>query len=155
MGTIHRNSIIYSLIHSILLLLFLLLASTTLATAQKVANYAYGEPGSQAYESLSFWTDGTKRTDVIYAYGSDRKEVKLRYGGKQGTGFKLLFPNQHVLVVVPKGDRLQVSDPRRPSAKSFSWQYEGPVDGAGTFCRPCAQSEGEAIQLVRTYFVNR
>jgi len=128
-----------------------------LAQAQtKIASYAYGKPGTATYERLSFWVEAGKRTDIYYAYGAARKEVRLQYAGKKQpaapAGFTLRFANGSLLSVVPSGTLLSVSG-GKGAAKRFAWEYEGPVDGRGTFCNECAEDEKEAMQLVRTYYL--
>ncbi|GAB3588625.1 hypothetical protein [Hymenobacter daeguensis] len=122
----------------------------------KVAQYAVGEPGTVAYEKLSFWADKGKRTDVYYAYGKDQKEVKLKYVGKKNVGgaagFVVRFPNNHTMTVAPSGTALKVTDATE-APKLFVWQYEGPVNGVGTYCRECAENEKEALQFLQTYYL--
>lgn len=132
------------------------LLAGTLANAQtKVANFSHGEPGTATYEHFSFWIKDGKRQDVTYNYGKDRKEVKLRYVGKaqdnNTSGFKVQFPNNTVLVISPSATTLKVSNPKDNYSKTFAWEYEGPVNGIGTFCNVCAQDEKEAMNLVQNY----
>jgi hypothetical protein len=127
------------------------------ANAQlKVAQYAVGEPGTVAFEKLSFWVDKGKRTEVYYSYGKDQKELKLKFLGKKSVGgaagFAVQFPNGHALTIVPSGTALKVTDTTE-APKLFAWQYEGPVNGTGTFCRECAENEKEALQLIQTYYL--
>lgn len=132
------------------------LGVSTARAQMKVAQYAVGEPGTVAYEELSFWVDKGKRTDVYYAYGKDRKEVKLKYVGRKVVGgvpgFTVRFPNSHTLTVAPSGAGLKVTDATE-APKLFAWQYEGPVNGVGTFCRECAENKEEAMQLMQTYYL--
>ena len=135
--------------------LFLLLSH--LAFAQKVANFSYGKPGTNEYEQLSFWVEGNKPTEIIYTYGKDRKESKVQYVGK-GTlngarGFRIGFPNGLILYVIPQTINLFVSDLSGKYSKRYAWQYEGPVNGIGTFCQPCARDEKEGIQLVKQAYL--
>jgi hypothetical protein len=139
------------------LLLNLLLITATLATAQmKVANYAYGEPGTDTYEHLSFWVKDGKRGEVSYTYGRDRKEVNLQYTGRSSvngkTGFTVQFPNKTTLSIIPNGNQLKVTNPKATYAKTFAWEYEGPVNGIGTFCDVCTQDEKEAFRLLQAYY---
>ena len=134
----------------------LLLASLVAHAQTKVALYSFGEPGQASYEQLSFWAKAGKRTDIYYVYGADRKQVRLKYLGKtlpgSKPGFRVQFTNGHMLAIVPSGLRLAVSGAGQAS-KSFAWEYEGPVDGIGTFCEPCAADEKEAMQVLRTYYL--
>ena len=124
----------------------------------KVANYAvsgarYGDP---AYEHFSFWADDGGDTRVRYSHGADAKEVALRTlgPGKDGDGFAVAFPNGLVLDVVAQGDALRVRDRKGGYDKVFEWEYEGPVDGRGTFCTPCVE-ERDAAAFVRRHFIDR
>lgn len=121
----------------------------------KVANFAipghdYSSPG---FESLSFWS-GPRGQVVDYEYGANHKRVRLRTLGSSagGKGFAVRFPNGFVLDVVPQDKGLQVSDRAGKYSKTFEWQYEGPVDGRGTFCQPCVD-EPDAIGFVREHFM--
>ncbi|MBD2754469.1 hypothetical protein [Spirosoma validum] len=134
------------------------LLTSTIANAQmNVANYSYGKPGTDTYEHLSFWVKDAKRQDITYAYGKDRKEVKLRYAGKaqvnNTSGFNAQFPNNTILTIMPSGTTLKVSNPKDNYSKTFTWEYEGPVNGIGTFCDVCTQDEKEALKLVQKYYL--
>jgi hypothetical protein len=139
---------------------FFIVFGTTVSDAkaqQKVANFSFGRAGTRIYERLSFWIDGEKMGDIIYAYGSERKEVKLVYAGKEqvtgAAGFKVKFPNQHTLYIRPRGAGLEVSEAQGRKKKIFQWEYEGPEDGRGTFCAPCVEDARAAIGLVQRYFI--
>lgn len=143
---------------ALIMITALTLFAENLAFAQtKVAAYSYGKPGTDNYEHLSFWVKDGKRADIYYAYGKDRKEVKLNYvsaiRATTNSGFKIQFSNSHTLSVVPGGTLLKVTDTTAKAPKSFAWEYEGPVNGIGTFCRECAADEKEAMQIVRTYYL--
>ena len=131
--------------------LLLLLAAAAQAQT-KVANYAYGEPGTVQYEHLSFWTKDGRRTEISYTYGKSRTEAKLTYVGLDKVSgqpaFKVRFANQHMLYVVPSGQILRVTDSKSSNPKTYTWEYEGPVNGIGTFCQPCAEDEKDAMRLV-------
>lgn len=125
-----------------------------MARAQStVATFACGKPGTATYEQLSFWAANGKRTNIYYSYGSTRREVKLRYAGPAAAGFKVQFSNGHLLTVVPNGETLRVGNAKATAPKSFAWEYDGPVNGVGTFCRECAADAKSAISLVRTYYL--
>src|SRR3546814_11784915 len=85
--------------------------------------------------------------------GADQKRVRLRAIGPDGNdeGFAVRFPNGLVLDVVPQGTALHVSDRSGKYSTTFEWQYEGPVDGRGTFCTPCVEG-ADAIGYVRRNF---
>ncbi|MDB5267402.1 MAG: hypothetical protein JWP58_442 [Hymenobacter sp.] len=136
----------------------MILGAGKVAHAQtQVASYAFGKPGTATYERLSFWVKDGQRTDIYYAYGAARKEAKLNYLSKaqlnNKPGFKVRFSNGHVLAIVPEGLLLQVGDAPGKASKSFAWEYEGPVNGIGTFCQSCAADEKEAMRIIRTYYL--
>ena len=121
---------------------------------KSAANFETGTPGQADHEDFSFYLmqDGSK--EVHYTYGADWKEVKLRYlGPKPGAepAFRVQFPNRLVLEVSVQGESLQVRSADGRYDKTFRWQYEGPVDGRGTFCEPCVE-EKEAPGLVTQHF---
>ncbi len=142
----------------ILLLSFFMFVSIVATAQKKVAVFSTGKPGSAEYERLSFYTNNNKRADIIYTYGKDRKEMKLQYSGKANLKgvpcFKVKFPNAIVLYVTPRGLKLQVTDVDGKYNKIFAWEYEGPVNGIGTFCDVCAQSDEEAIQIINSAYLN-
>ncbi|MBH8557237.1 hypothetical protein [Hymenobacter negativus] len=128
----------------------------TRSAPTKVASYSYGTPGTVSYEHLSFWAKAGKRTDIFYSYGPDRKEVTVKYLGKTQLngepGFKVRFANGNVLSVIPKGTLLAVSAAGQ-TPNNFAWEYEGPVNGVGTFCDVCVADEKEAVQFMQTYYL--
>ena len=38
--------------------------------------------------------------------------------------------------------------------KTFKWEYEGPINGIGTFCTPCAEDEVEVMELLKIDYLN-
>lgn len=135
----------------------LFLTITTAAYAQKVANYSSGTPGTDSYQGYSFWTKNGKPSEITFRYGKDRTELKATYAGKttykSKPAFKMLFSNKQLFYVLPTGDKLQIINKKLNKTETFSWEYEGPVNGIGTFCEPCAQDEKEAkILLKKAYF---
>src|ERR1043165_5607903 len=141
----------------VVLLTAVLLAAATARAQEHVANYSTGKTGSQSFEELSFWTRDGKRAEIGYIYGKEWKELKLSYAGPEGwkseNAFKVQFPNGHILYIIPRGLTLRVVDAGGSYSKIFRWYYEGPVNGRGTFCEPCAEDEREAIQIVKAYFL--
>ncbi len=123
----------------------------------KVANYYYNKAGTDQYEHFSFWVRNGQRADITYAYGKDRKEARLAFLGKDIVkgmpAFKVQFPNGTLLYLIPNGTSLNVTADKNRLPKLFTWEYEGPVNGIGTFCNVCAQDRNEAIQLVRRYYL--
>lgn len=134
-----------------------LLLTSQHARAQKVANFSVNEIGTSQFEEFSFWVKEGKRSDIDYSYGKNYKTLKLVFAGEcsidEDKGFKVKFPNGLHLCVVAKGEHLLVSDSVGKYMKLLDWHYEGPVNGIGTFCTPCAEDEKEAIQLVRKYYL--
>ncbi len=132
------------------------LISLAAQAQNQVANYGFGKPGTATYEHFSFWVKDGRRTDIAYAYGRDRKDTQLRYLGpaqvKGQAGFKVQFSNGHTLYLVPSGSRLLVTA-AGATAKIFIWEYEGPVNGIGTFCSVCVEDEQAAMRLLRRCYL--
>jgi hypothetical protein len=141
-----------------LLLLAVIFTCTCLPIyAQKVALYSFGKYETAEYEQFSFWVKNNKRAEIYYAYGKDNKELKLKFlekGILNGEDcFKVQFPNKHILYIIPTNKRLKVSDLTGKYLKDFDWKYEGPINGIGTFCQPCAEDETAAMKLIKLYFM--
>jgi len=104
----------------IILTLFL---GTTSKAQLRVANYSYGKPKTDQYEHFEFWTKDNKRTDISYAYGKDRREVKLHYSSKDEINgdscFKVQFSNKYVLYIIPTGPHLKVIDAMENTLRRF------------------------------------
>jgi hypothetical protein len=137
---------------------FIMLSVAAIANGQsKVANYFFGEAGTEQYEHFSFWANGSRRANIIYSYGVNRRETTITYLGKatynNQQGFKIQFANHYILYIVPKQNGLSISDSTGKYNKIFSWEYEGPVNGIGTFCDVCTQDESEAMKLVKSVYV--
>lgn len=126
-------------------------------SAQKVATYSTGNPGQADYESFAFWTkeDGN-RSFITYNYGADRKEAKITYAGignyKGIQSFKIQFTNKLTLHVMRNGPQLHIVDNEGKYNKAFKWEYEGPVNGIGTFCNVCASDQVEATSIVDLFY---
>ena len=135
----------------------ILLGVTSLLAQMKVANYSVGKPGTDKYEHLDFWTNNGKRTQINYSYGKDQKEVKMQYSGvdliNDDTCFKIRFTNNYTLFVIQKGLQLRVIDSAGKYDKTFSWEYEGPVNGVGTYCDVCAENDEEAMKLIELAYL--
>jgi len=142
------------------------LAATLLAVAlaagparaqNQVANYGFGQPGTAGYEHFSFWINNGRRTDIHYAYGKDRNDNPLRYGGASRLGgqpgFKVRFESGRTLYVVPSGNVLLVRTAPTATPKTFAWEYEGPVKGVGTNCSVCVADATAAAQLLRRHYL--
>lgn len=119
---------------------------------KKVANYFTGEYGTKSYEHFSFWVETGKPLSVQYSYGEKPKDISLTLLGKQKlngqTVFKLQFSNQYVLYIAAEKEQLHVTDAAGRYNKIFTWEYEGPVNGVGTFCDVCAEDEAEAMAIM-------
>ncbi|RZK24637.1 MAG: hypothetical protein EOO56_00620 [Hymenobacter sp.] len=142
---------------------FCLLATCGLSLAarpahaqNRVANYSCGQPGTAAYEHFSFWTNDQQRTDIQYAYGKNRTDVRPRYAGPgrlQGQPcFKVQFARR-TLYLRPSGTTLLVAASATAPPKTFTWEYEGPVNGVGTVCSMCAPSAAAAMRLVQRHYL--
>jgi len=136
---------------------FLLLILTTLSAQTKVANYSIGKYGTDKYEHFDFETKDGKRTEINYSYGKDNKNVKLQYAGNdvfnEDTCFKVNFPNNYTLYITVKENRLHIVDAEGKYNKTFSWEYEGPIDGIGTYCDVCAKGKEDAIMLIKSAYL--
>jgi hypothetical protein len=135
----------------------LLAAVTSSCYAQKVANYFHGKPGTATYQGYSFWADKGKPTGITFYSGTNRSDSKVKFNGKATyngkTCFKMTFPNNKVFYVYPIGLKLAVVNASTKKIETFNWEYEGPVDGRGTFCAACAQDEKEAINLMKASYL--
>jgi hypothetical protein len=133
-------------------------ASVVVSAQERVANYSTGRLGSAAFEHFSFGVRDGQRAAIEYTYGPRWKEITLEYAGaetwKGEKAFKVRFPNGRELYVIPRGETLRVVDVSGKYSKLFRWQYEGPVNGRGTFCDSCAEDETEAMRLMRAHYLN-
>jgi hypothetical protein len=138
----------------IFLVLFLLIGS---AYAQpQVANFSTGKVGTKSYEHFSFWVDDGVRGDITYSYGKSRREIRLNYAGRDTLNgiavFKIEFPNNEVFYVISQRTYLKIVNKKGNYNKIFRWEYEGPINGIGTFCEPCTGNGKESVALIRKYF---
>lgn len=130
--------------------------STDVRDKWRVANYSTGIYGMRSYEHFSFGVrDG--KPEAFYSYRNADSELPLIYGGvkdcKGSPCFQISFPNGFVLYVRPRGKDLAISDSKGTYSKIFRWEYEGPVNGRGTFCASCAENEQEAIELIQAHYL--
>jgi len=130
----------------------------TISYAQtKVAIYSVGKFGTDKYEEFSFWIKDGKKTKIFYAYGKNEKEIKLSYFGKtflkEDFCFEVKFPNNYILYIIPNGVKLKVIDSTGKYLQNFSWRYEGPINGIGTYCDVCASDPAEAMEIINTYYM--
>ncbi|MBD1394249.1 hypothetical protein [Mucilaginibacter glaciei] len=131
--------------------------AATSSYAQKVANYYYGKPGTSTYQGYSFWTKGGRPSSVTFYHGANRDEIKMVYAGKaiykNQQAFKILFPNKSICYVIPSGYDLKIVNVSLNKKETFKWEYEGPVNGIGTFCAVCTQDEKEAMKLLKMSYL--
>lgn len=122
-----------------------------------VANFAFGKSGTLQYENLSFWVKADGHKEVVYARdnGKDRIETNAVYLGPEINGsrhyFKVKLETGEVLKIIPEDSFILVVNEKSESRKKFRWEYEGPVNGKGTYCSSCVE-EAEAIPFVRKHF---
>jgi hypothetical protein len=123
----------------------------------QVANYGYGQPGTDGYEHFSFWTNNGRRSDAAYASGKNREDAQLRYVGPSRLngqpGFKVKFLDGRTLYLVPSGTNLRVATAPGATPKTFTWEYEGPVNGVGTQCSVCAPDAEAAMRLLQAHYL--
>lgn len=122
----------------------------------KVANYSVGKYSSPAYEHFSFWVDADgKPLEIFYSMKDRNKETVFTYLGKtaDGKGFKVKAPNGATSSIYVVGNNLRVVNNKTKRAKTFKWEYEGPVNGIGTFCTPCVEEPKEAAAFMKKYFI--
>jgi len=126
------------------------------AYAQKVANYYTGTPGTANYQQYSFWVKANKPAEAMYTYGAERKQISITYAGKTNyngqSGFKVNLP-KGVFYIIPAGADIKVVNATTKKTELFKWEYEGPVNGIGTYCDVCAQDEKEAVALLKKYYL--
>lgn len=134
----------------------LLAAVSCTSYAQKVANYFHGKQGTASYQGYSFWVKNGKPTEITFRGGSNRTESKVTSNGKATfngkPALKMTFPSGKVFYAYPIGEKLAVVNAATRKIETFTWEYEGPVNGIGTFCEPCAEDEKEAITLLKTSY---
>lgn len=140
-----------------LLYFFVFGFAATNSYAQKVANYYSGKSGTSAYQGYSFWTKGRQASAVTFYHGVNRDEIKVVYAGKaiykNQQAFKIMFPNKSLFYVIPSGYDLKIVNVSLNKTETFKWEYEGPVNGIGTFCDVCTQDEKEAMKLMKITYL--
>lgn len=148
----------------IILLILVVLSYTAIgqqAIPDKVAQYSAGERGTENFELFAFYTKkGSYHAKVEYSYGKDEKRLLLHYIGIAKTqgkdAFKVKFANNYTLDITPQKDfSLKIEDKKGKYSKIFKWQYEGPIDGRGTFCSVCADDEKAAMQIIDKYYLKK
>jgi hypothetical protein len=138
-----------------LFLVLLLLAGSAYAQTQ-IAYFSTGKLGTKSYERFSFWVENGVRSDITYSYGKSARKIKLNYAGRDTLNgiavFKVEFPNNEVLYVIPQKTYLKIVNKKGTYNKIFRWEYEGPVNGIGTWCEGCTEDDKESVALIRKYF---
>lgn len=138
-------------------LVFTCFASNISLAQLKVAQNSKGEYGTDQNEKFEFWAKSDKHFEILYAYGKSAREIKLQYLGKSRISgdscFKVQFPNKYLRYVIPSGLSLKVVDSSGKYNKTFSWQYEGPIDGKGTHCDVCAEDDVDAMNILRLAYL--
>ena len=86
--------------------------------------------------------------------------MSLRYLGISKVNgkkvFKVKFANNYTLTVLPqKNFSLKIKDKKGKYSKILKWQYEGAIDGRGTFCSVCADDEEAAMRMIKTYYLKK
>lgn len=139
-----------------LFIVFFLSVNSIYAQTQ-VANFSTGKAGTETYERFSFWVEDSDRGEIAYSYGKKGREIKLKYAGKDTMDgiavFKVEFPNNEIFYVIPQKTYLKIVNKKANYNKNFRWEYEGPVNGIGTWCDACTQDGKESVALIRKYFL--
>lgn len=130
--------------------------SQTQSENGKVANYSVGKYNSAAYEHFSFWVDAAgKPMEISYSMKNRDQSMNFSYEGKtaDGKGFKVKAPNGAMSSIYVVGNNLRVVSDKTKKAKIYKWEYEGPVNGIGTFCTPCVPEPKDAALFMKKHFV--
>ncbi len=142
---------------TIILSVLLLFSSNLFAddAVQKVAQYSVAKWDSKHFELFDFYGKiANKPVKIEYSYGKEGEQhIPLVHLGESKVdgqpAFKVKFPNGYRLTIIPQKDlSLIIKDEKGKYKKHFTWMYEGPVDGVGTYCSECAQDEKEAMQIL-------
>lgn len=138
------------------LLLVLFSFNCSICAQNRVANFSTGKVGTATYEHFSFWVEDNNIGDITYSYGKSRREIKLKYSGTATLNgikiFKVEFPNDEIFYILPQKTSLKIVNKNANYNKIFRWEYEGPVNGIGTWCDACTQDGQESIDLIEEYF---
>lgn len=143
-------------VHLTALFLTCIISKASYAQLQ-VAQYSYGKSGTEQFERFEFWTNAGNHSEILYSYGKDLRKVKLKYLGKSKMNgdscFEVRFSNNYVLYIVPTELSLKVVDSVEKYNKTFSWEYEGPIQGIGTHCDVCAEDANDAMRILRSAYL--
>lgn len=137
--------------------LILFFLSASIYSQNRVANFSTGRVGTKTYEHFSFWVEEDTIGEIIYSYGKSGREIKLKYSGTDMLDgikvFKVEFPNNEFFYVIPQKSFLRVVNKNANYNKIFRWEYEGPVNGIGTWCNACTEDGKESVDLLKKYFL--
>src|SRR5215204_2429171 len=143
---------------TILCLTLLTVFAVSASAQERVANYSTGRAGTARFESFGFWVRDGQPAAITYTFGSPAEVIELKYAGaeswRKAPAFKVQFVTGRTLYVIPQWLTLRVTDGAKYS-RVFRWQYEGPRNGRGTACVPCAADEREAMQLIKAHFLSQ
>lgn len=133
------------------------LTSAVSFAQSKVGLYALGKYDTEKYEEFEFWVKDGKRAEIYYSYGKDHRKVPIQYLGIDKIigeeCFKVQFSNGYSLYIIPREHILNITDSVGKYNKTFSWKYEGPVNGIGTYCDVCAEDDTDAMKLLQSYYL--
>ena len=151
------NRSLWQISGHLFLLLFVCLVTKSSHAQLKVAQYSHGKYGTDKFERFEFWIKAGEHSKISYSYGKESKKVGLQYLGKDKINgdscFKVRFSNGYVLYITPSDLCLKVIDSLGKYNKTFSWEYEGPVDGIGTHCDVCAENKNDAMKILRLAYL--
>lgn len=117
--------------------------------AQRVAYFSSGTYGTKNYEQLEFNKDRT----CYYRYGSKNKEYQIIYLGSRNGVFNVTLPNNIIASVYVYKEYIEIKAIKGYYNRIFTWQYQGPSDGIGTWCESCCQSENEAYKFLKRHYL--
>jgi Rieske Fe-S protein len=140
------------------ILIFFLISLTNQSDLKQVANYYNGKPyGSTGYETISFWITKDDKPLIHYSYGKDDKDAPVKFISKtilkNGKRCFKITLRRNMLYVIPEGNKLRITDLKGEYNKIFSWEYQGPIDGIGTWCSVCTQDEKESLAFLKKYYL--
>ncbi len=140
----------------ICIILLLTFISSDVLAETKVANFSFGKPHTENYVKFAFYIDDGKEAGVYRTEGKDLKETKghLYAVGNTNNSFKVEFEDKKIFIITTNGESLLISESAEKGTQIYKWEYEGPVDGVGTFCEQCADGPKEATTLVSKAYLN-
>ena len=124
-----------------------------------VATWSAGKPDSDAYESFSFWVKDNHRAYIRYSHGKDAESVDLHWlgpdtlSGRHGFRVSPPVPGSAPLFLLPQDKTLHVLDRKTLADHTFHWENENDTTGDSSPCTICAQTEEQAMDWLRRYFL--